>query len=711
MSILDRANIDQFYFFCGLSARANFSVRQFSGREEISHITRFTITLTSPSADIDLEQLINAPGIFLMHHHGEFHPFTGLVTHARYCGTNQFYSSYEITLQSELFVLTCTQRSRIFQKKTTPEIITTVLDDNGITDYETTLSADYPVKEYVVQYNESDFSFISRLMEEAGIWYFSCAAPVLAEEIGSGDIIVPLRFTDDPSAFEELPSNSRIPFRYRSGLARNNDSGHEGYIYSCESGRVTLPGEVTVKSYNYRTPEIDLTDSRTVPQGHYGLHYEYGGDFRTTEEAAAAAETEAKRIAIRASSLRGKSFHRGLRAGYRITIVEHEREEISATWVLTAIEHKGRAAESVKAFEMPSYTNSFEALPDTAANTYTPQKVTPPVKIPGIINATVDALGTDYATLDEYGRYRIRLPFDIEATEACKASKPVRMSQTYSGAAYGMHFPLHKEVEILLGHVADNPDKPLGIASVPNANTVSPVTSSNKESSVLRTAGKNEITLTDTEGREQMSFSAPESLSLIADGSQTISIGNNRSVSVKKNETKVVDGNQTLDVSGNCTESVKVNNGDTVSGNSDLTVTGDLEETFQNTLDRTTGGDSTETITGDRSTSVTLSNSEKFSADHTIDVSGDLAHSTKTLSTFKTSADMSVKAGAMAGAQSLTITIQGTASVKLQVGGNTIELTPGSIEINSPATTTIAGSLITTIGGIISISGLPVNIN
>ena len=108
---------------------------------------------------------------------------------------------------------------------------------------------------------------------------------------------------------------------------------------------------------------------------------------------------------------------------------------------------------------------------------------------------------------------------------------------------------------------------------------------------------------------------------------------------------------------------------------------------------------------------MTAPNKETFKADYEVEVSGDIVHTVKGPLTFKTSGDMDIKADAAFNAQGMAVTIQGMTSVKLKVAGNTIELTPASIDISASGTVTIGGSLITTLGGIVLISGTPVNIN
>ncbi|HAJ79108.1 MAG TPA: hypothetical protein DCO75_04990, partial [Fibrobacteres bacterium] len=125
-------------------------------------------------------------------------------------------------------------------------------------------------------------------------------------------------------------------------------------------------------------------------------------------------------------------------------------------------------------------------------------------KLPGIITAQIEANGSSYASLDDMGRYKVRMPFDMSKTKNHEASRYIRLAQPYSGSGYGMHFPSHEGTEMVLACIDGNPDRPLGLATVPNANTLSPVLGGNKQENIIRTAGGNEMVLDDTDKKQKV---------------------------------------------------------------------------------------------------------------------------------------------------------------------------------------------------------------
>jgi len=146
-------------------------------------------------------------------------------------------------------------------------------------------------------------------------------------------------------------------------------------------------------------------------------------------------------------------------------------------------------------------------------------------RLSGIITAQIEANGSSYASLDDMGRYKVRLPFDMSDAKNYEASRYVRLAQPYSGANYGMHFPSHEGSEMVLACIDGNPDRPLGLATVPNANTISPVVSANKQQSRILTAGGNELVLDDTDQKQKVRLnSSAKHTFLMDDENKNISL-------------------------------------------------------------------------------------------------------------------------------------------------------------------------------------------
>lgn len=713
MAQKDWADVEQFYFLCSSKKDCDFFVQKLEGAEGISQLSNLIITLTSIKHDISLNDIIGQPASLLVHRSGEYYPHSGLITEFRYISSNPQYSTYKAVVSPLLWLLTLTKQSRVFQKKSIPDIIKEVLDANELSDYAQFhfKRKDFKIEEYVAQFEESDYNFISRLMEKCGIWYFFQEDRVSAGEINQKSINEKLIITDDPSQFQDLQPETCLKFLKNSGLEKTVDSAEVDTIYDLELCEYVVPARVTVKNYNYRTPEIDLTYTKQIEKGDVGLRYEYGGDFETITEAQNYAQVLSNRIEGNKIIISGKSSCRGIRPGLRIEVIEHKRECMNSTYVITEVNYSGKLSDKDKTGEMPHFLNEFKAIPAEYASCYVPEKTALETVIPGILNGRIEATGSEYASLDENGFYKVRMPYDMSDTDNYDCSKYIRMAQSYSGANYGMHFPLHEDTEVLVGHINQNPDNPIGLGTVPHSDTASPVNGNNRHNSIIRTAGGNEIVLDDTSGSQKMSISTPFDMSQTAGNNQKITVSNNRSINVGNNESAIISGDQKLTIDGNQTQAVKGDQCETIAGDYTLNIGADRDETFQASRKVEISGDSTQIVAGGQFISVAQSNSEKIAGNYSQKVAGNEVHSAQGPITIQADGNVEIKTGCQVNTEGISLVIQGNTSVKLQVAGNTVELTPGEVRINSSSDTLITGKLLDTLGGIITISGLPVNIN
>jgi type VI secretion system secreted protein VgrG len=171
--------------------------------------------------------------------------------------------------------------------------------------------------------------------------------------------------------------------------------------------------------------------------------------------------------------------------------------------------------------ETPEYRNEFRAI--KADVVFRPERRTPKPRIVGSINARIDAAGAgDYAEIDDQGRYKVQLPFDISGRKDAKASRYLRMAQPYAGADMGMHFPLHKGTEVILTHVDGDPDRPIIAAAVPNAETTGPVTGGNQTQCAIKTGGGNQIVIEDSDGNQRIKMSTPHGGTVLQLGSPNL---------------------------------------------------------------------------------------------------------------------------------------------------------------------------------------------
>ena len=216
-----KSNEAQFYLFCTGQSADTFEVLSFTGEEEISSGYKFDIMVLSPSADIVEADIIGKGATLFLYRDGEYFPVSGIVTRFAFEEFSTDHATYSISIVSRLQLLEYTVQTRVFLNKNVPDIIREVFTNANIPTSYFTLNcttSNYPVQEYVVQYQESDLDFISRLMERAGIWYFFTEPSLLHGELDGNPSTEHLCITDAPADFVTISGDSTVVFRGPSGL-------------------------------------------------------------------------------------------------------------------------------------------------------------------------------------------------------------------------------------------------------------------------------------------------------------------------------------------------------------------------------------------------------------------------------------------------------------------------------------------------------------
>jgi type VI secretion system secreted protein VgrG len=273
--------------------------------------------------------------------------------------------------------------------------------------------------------------------------------------------------------------------------------------------------------------------------------------------------------------------------------------------LLVEVSHKAsQAYASTGAPNGPlQYENEFMSVPGDAP--FRPERVTPWPRVAGFLHGAVDAGGDGkYAELDDQGRYKVKMPIDRSDRKDGKASRLIRMAQPYGGAGMGFHSPLHKKTEVILGHAEGDPDRPVIVASVPNPETASVVTSANQTQCDWKSGGNNEIRFEDQEGSEQIYVHAQKDRLTVVENDETKQVKHDQKIEVTNDRTKTISGNQsehvvkdkTIQIDGNHTETIDVNKTMTVHGTHTETVDGDVSITENSSKTETVAINVAETI-------------------------------------------------------------------------------------------------------------------
>jgi len=507
------ANVARYTFKPAQVSADTFRVVRFTGTEGISELFEFNLQLVSTDPDIDFAQIVDTPATFTMMRGDDDIPVHGIVTDFTLRGRTSDYVSYRATLQPRLTRLALSHRSRIFQDLSVEDILKQVFEEDGLpaSDVRFALQESYSPREYCVQYQESDLNFVNRLMEAEGMYYFFEHAD------GTDTLVV----TDKKSEHETIPEPAAL--RYHEGGGGMVDQDLETVKqFACEEQVVT--GTVKLKDYNDRTPDTLTTESQ-INGEMPGTHYAYGEHFREAGRGDRLATVRNEAAEARRRVMTGESDSVGLRSGFLFTMEEHFRDDFNADYLLTRVEHEGsqRAGLDLDSLPLgqngeaePEYRNQFTCIP--AAVQYRTPRRTPKPDAPGVVTATVESAGGDYAYIDDQGRYRARMHFDERGDRSDGTrTLPIRMTQPYSGSDYGMHFPNHADTELIVAFENGDIDRPIALGTAPNPSNASPSVSDNKMENILRTYGGNELLMDDTNEETRVKLNSSNKHKLLFD--------------------------------------------------------------------------------------------------------------------------------------------------------------------------------------------------
>ena len=383
--------------------------------------------------------------------------------------------TYRAILEPRVTLLRHTVRCRVFQELSVIDIARAVLGEHGLAegdDFRVTLAGDYPTSEYTVQYQESDFAFVSRQLESAGVHYHFVQAR-------------------DRECMVIADQNAHFPERgaMKYGTLKSL-AGVEG-VTALETTRRRGPAEVLVSDYNWRTPAIALRTRAPADSitglGHF---HEHGTHHKTPAEGAEAARIRAERITSARERCRalGAVYEGG--AGYRFELEGHPLGECDGEYLIV------RDELTVRSGKQPTHSQRFE-LTRTEHPFRGPER-TPKPRIYGLMHAHIDApMHSTAAPIDKNGCYKVLMPFDVEGNPGGRASRWIRVAQPSSGGGYGTHLPLHNGAEVAIAHLDGDPDRPVIVGSVHNTNTVNPVTEVNPTQSWIRTQAGIRVTFDD----------------------------------------------------------------------------------------------------------------------------------------------------------------------------------------------------------------------
>ncbi|NUU02191.1 type VI secretion system Vgr family protein [Herbaspirillum robiniae] len=562
----------RFEFSSAAHGDANpFDLVSMEGYEAISQPFRFELVLVSDNADIDFDAMLRHPATLkIFTQDGSRHaPYHGILAEFEQLHRADGYVFYRAVLVPRLWRLSLFRVSDVYlNEQVIPDIIEGVLKASRLTnaDYALAVNGAYRKRSFVCQYEESNLAFISRWMEKEGMHYY------FDHDGGVDKMTVVDRRESLPA--KVLQVNYRPVDELDTGVAADSV---QAFIYR----QKPLPHRVLLQEYNYRKAHLNLLVEAIVDEGGIGDVMIYGENFRDAEEGKRYAALRAEEIICGARTYFGESTAIGLRSGGFIELAHHYRASFNARYLVTEIRHQGSQAGALLAGirspyseegKTTSYGNSFQAIP--AGVQFRAARTTPWPRVAGTMNARVDSEGSgELAEIDEFGQYKVQLPFDRPGKNANKGSARVRMASPYSGDGHGMHFPLYKGSEVLLSFTDGDPDQPVIMAAVPNSENRNIINHDNATDNGISTKGGNKLYMSDAKGKEAMWMHSPYHNSsigigsidpkgggslafLTAGSSESITIGNNYGLSVGASTSVSVGVNTSLSAAMNTSMSV-----------------------------------------------------------------------------------------------------------------------------------------------------------
>lgn len=435
-------------------------ISRVTGTEAISRLFRFEIFVVSRDADgLDIQGVIGRTAALVFLEGGlEVRRVSGMIAEITdSLDSETAFTTYRLVLVPRAFLLTLIETQEIYLDTTIPKILEAKVKNAGFKkeDFDLRLAGEYPEREFVVQFGETDLAFAGRLTEHLGVSYFF-------EQRDGRDVLV---FTDHRDGFLRAPEPA--PFRSR---------GDRHGIYRLDFTQKIIPSNYAVADYDYEKPLVDLTSTATIKDGFGGGMVEWAPNYKEPQQGLALARSRMEEHLCEGNQLAGKSSVLTLAAGARVRIEDHPRVDRLEVLVTEVTHHFTQTALATGADEQ-RYENTFRAIP--AQMMYRPPRVTPRPRIHGVVNGLVEAapgVEVEHPWLDSHGRYLIRVLFDTARPGERKASLPIRMAQAHAGPNYGIHHPLRPGTEVLLAFVGGDPDRPIIVGSAPNGVTPTPVT-------------------------------------------------------------------------------------------------------------------------------------------------------------------------------------------------------------------------------------------
>src|SRR3954465_5217203 len=567
-------------------------LESFEGKESIAGGFKYTLGLLAKDPGISAAKVIRTLATVKMGQaDGSERVINGLISRFVQLDQAEGLTVYEAEIRPWYWFLSLTSDYCIWQNKSIPEIVKAVCAQQGFTDLLFKCVKAHKPHEYRVQYGETHLDFITRLMEEEGIFWF-------AEHDGKKCNMV---VADDNSV-----AKTAIKLRL-STIA--HDTEDETVLSWFNVSQDVRPGKYTHMDYNFETPSTQL-------KGQHGGKdpsevVEFPGGFGTRDDAEPLATLRYQEIVAEQVEAEGAGRCRALKAGSKIEVSKHPNRALNTAYLITSVKQSAKLGDFRTGGDPGlAFKSSFTAIPfDTP---YKPERSTDLPRAYGYESAVVVGPKGEEIFTDNYGRVKVQFFWDRRGRKDDKSSCWVRVSTGWAGKGWGVITPPRIGQEVLVAFLNGDPEDPIIVGRVYNAEQMPPYAlPGNKTQSGIKTRSTlggtpdnfNEIRFEDKKGSEQLFIHAEKNQDIEVENDETHWVGHDRTKTidndettlVKRDRTETVDHDETITVHGKRTEVV------------------DKDETITIHMNRTETVDKDETVKILGSRSMSVSKSEDLS--------------------------------------------------------------------------------------------------
>jgi len=517
-------------------------LKDMGGGEELGRLFNYELQLHSLDNAIDLNQVLGKPMcVSVQLDGGGERYFHGIVARFSQNVDQGQFASYQATLRPWLWLLTRTSDCRIFQNLTIPQIIKQVFRDLGFSDFEDALSRPYREWEYCVQYRETSFDFVSRLMEQEGIYYF------FRHEQGRHVLVL----ADAYGAHTTAPGYGSVPYYPKNEQQRERDHIHDWHL-----AQEVQPGSLELNDYDFQRPSARIDVRSAMPRPHTAGDYplfDYPGTYVQSEDGEHYARTRIEALQTLHEQVELAGNARGLGSGHLFSLTGFSRQDQNREYLIVGARYylSQESGESGVGAPSAQFESSLTCI--DAQQSFRPMAITHRPIVKGPQTALVVGPKGEEIWTDQFGRVKVHFYWDRHDQSNENSSCWIRVSQSWAGKNWGsMQIPRIGQ-EVIVSFLEGDPDRPIITGRVYNAEQTVPydlpenATQSGMKSRSSKggtPANFNEIRMEDKKGAEQLYIHAERNQDIVVEVDESHSVGHDRNKSIGHDETVTIGNNR-----------------------------------------------------------------------------------------------------------------------------------------------------------------------